>query len=274
MAINYTDKFAKKVDERFYNEALSTPAVNNDYEFVGAKTVKVMSVNTVALNDYTLSGTSRYGTPKDLENEVQELTVEKDRAFTFVIDRKSIDDNDGQMAVGEALARQIRERVIPEVDLYRYGKIVAGAETDHVATGAITKTNAYSSVLEGQMALHNSKAPRVGRVLYVSSEFFKVIKQDDSFIKASDLGQQILLNGQVGTIDGLPVIVLAKSEIPENVAFFIAHPSATVAPVKLETYKVHEDAPGISGFLVEGRIRYDAFVLNNKKGAIYVHKTA
>ena len=122
--------------------------------------------------------------------------------------------------------------------------------------------------------MHNSKAPRVGRVLYVSSEFFKVIKQDDSFIKASDLGQQILLNGQVGTIDGLPVIVLAKSEIPENVAFFITHPSATVAPVKLETYKVHEDAPGISGFLVEGRIRYDAFVLNNKKGAIYVHKTA
>ena len=57
MAINYTDKFAKKVDERFYNEALSTPAVNNDYEFVGAKTVKVMSVNTVALNDYTVSGT-------------------------------------------------------------------------------------------------------------------------------------------------------------------------------------------------------------------------
>ena len=273
MARNYTTKFAKKVDERFYNDSLSTPIVNNDYEFVGAQTIKVMSVNTVPLNDYQTTGTSRYGTPTDLENELQEMTVTKDRSFTFVIDRMSIDDNEGQMAVGEALARQIRERVIPEIDLYRYAKIVAGAEADHVATAAITNKNAYSSVLDGQLKLHDAKAPRAGRVLYVSSEFFKLIKQDDSFIKASDLGQKILLNGQVGTIDGLPVIVLAKSEIPENVAFFIAHPSATVAPIKLETYKVHEDAPGISGFLAEGRIRYDAFVLNNKKGAIYVHKT-
>ena len=54
MAINYADKFAPKVDERFTNEALSTPAVSQDYEFVGVSTVKY-SVNTVALNDYTLS---------------------------------------------------------------------------------------------------------------------------------------------------------------------------------------------------------------------------
>lgn len=44
---------------------------------------------------------------------------------------------------------------------------------------------------------------------------------------------------------------------------------ATVAPTKLEEYKVHQDPPGISGELVEGRIVYDAFVLDNKKMAIY-----
>ena len=37
----------------------------------------------------------------------------------------------------------------------------------------------------------------------------------------------------------------------------------------MEDYKVHEDAPGISGSLVEGRICYDAFVLENKTKAIY-----
>jgi hypothetical protein len=49
----------------------------------------------------------------------------------------------------------------------------------------------------------------------------------------------------------------------------LAHPVATVAPVKLEDYRIHADPPGISGSLVEGRICYDAFVLDNKKGAIY-----
>lgn len=274
MAINYADKFAPKVDERFSAEALSTSAVNKDYDFVGVSTVKVYSVNTVEMNDYSLTGTSRYGTPTDLENEVQEMTLSQDRSFTFVIDRKSIDDTVGQTEVGKALARQISERVIPEVDKYVFGKIVAGAEATNVATEAITKKNAYEAVLNGQLALNDAKAPRVGRVLYVSNTFYKLIKQDESFIKASDLGQQVLFTGQVGAIDGLAVIPVAKSEMPENVEFFITHAMNTTAPVKLETYKVHEDAPGISGFLAEGRLRYDAFVLKNKKKGIYVHKKA
>ena len=49
----------------------------------------------------------------------------------------------------------------------------------------------------------------------------------------------------------------------------VAHPCATVAPTKLESYKTHENPPGISGFLVEGRIVYDAFVMENKAKAIY-----
>ena len=41
------------------------------------------------------------------------------------------------------------------------------------------------------------------------------------------------------------------------------------APAKLEDYKIHQDPPGISGSLVEGRVNYDAFVLDNKKSALY-----
>ena len=39
--------------------------------------------------------------------------------------------------------------------------------------------------------------------------------------------------------------------------------------MNLAEYKIHTDAPGISGSLVEGRVYYDAFVLDNKKDAIY-----
>jgi hypothetical protein len=58
------------------------------------------------------------------------------------------------------------------------------------------------------------------------------------------------------------------------VAFIITNQIATVAPVKLAEYKVHDNPPGINGFLVEGRVYYDAFVLDNKAGAIYKHLTA
>lgn len=46
------------------------------------------------------------------------------------------------------------------------------------------------------------------------------------------------------------------------------------SPVKLADYKIHENPQGINGWLVEGRIYYDAFVLNNKKAAIYLSKQA
>ena len=47
MAMVYTQIFADKIDERFISDAVSQKIVNNDYSFVGAKTVKVTSINTV-----------------------------------------------------------------------------------------------------------------------------------------------------------------------------------------------------------------------------------
>ena len=60
--------------------------------------------------------------------------------------------------------------------------------------------------------------------------------------------------------------------LPQRTNFIITHPMATVSPVKLAEYKTHDNPPGISGWLCEGRIYYDAFVLNNKKKAIIVSK--
>ena len=128
-------------------------------------------------------------------------------------------------------------------------------------------------MLDGQIKLTEAFVPTAGRVLHVSSKFYKLIKLDPAFVKQSDLGQQITINGQVGMIDGMPV-VLTPGRLPQGVEFIIAHPVATTSPVKLEDYKIHDNPPGINGKLVEGRIRYDAFVLENKKKAIYVHKSA
>jgi len=120
----------------------------------------------------------------------------------------------------------------------------------------------------------DNKVPLSGAVAYVSSTFYKLIKLDPSFVKQGDLAQGITLKGQIGTVDGIPIIVLPKSYMPEGVEFFITNKIATTAPVKLSEYKIHDNPPGINGWLVEGRVYHDAFVLENKKKAIYVHKTA
>ena len=272
MAINYASKYAQKIDEKFARESMTSPAVNNDYDFVGVKTVNVYSVPTAPMNDYSVTGTSRYGTPEELENTVQELTMSMDRSFTFTIDRGTYNDTQMSNAAGAALQRQIREVVVPEIDKYRFGKIVEGAGT--TVTGTISKTTAYDAFLTGASELIENNVPLTGCTAFVSSNFYKNIKEDSSFIRNGDMSQDILIKGQVGTIDGIPVIVVPKSYFPEGVEFIITNQAATTAPVKLSEYKIHDNPPGINGWLVEGRVYYDAFVLDNKKDAIYVFKTA
>lgn len=271
MAINYASKYAQKIDERFSREALTAAAVNNDYNFVGTKTVNVYSVPTAPMNDYTRSGSGRYGTPTELENTVQELTMSKDRSFTFTIDRGNFDDTQMANAAGAALQRQLREVVIPEIDTYRFEKICESAGT--IAAGALTSSNAYDAFLDGTTELIDKKVPHNGCTAFVSSAYYKLIKEDSSFVKNGDLSQKILIKGQVGEIDGIPLVVVPSSYLPEGVNFIILNKNATTAPVKLAEYKIHDNPPGINGWLVEGRVYYDAFVLKSKKDAIYVHKT-
>ena len=90
MAMIYTQLFADKIDERFTSEAVSQKIVNNDYSFVGAKTVKVTSINTVDNRDYDRS--TGYGNADILQNAVQEMTLTKDRAFKMLLDKMDEDE--------------------------------------------------------------------------------------------------------------------------------------------------------------------------------------
>lgn len=272
MAVNYAEKYASQIDERFTLGALTGGAVNQDYDWIGVETVNVYAVPTVAMNDYSTSGSSRYGTPSELGNTVQELKVKKDRSFTFTIDRKSRDDTQMTMEAGRALQRQIDEVIIPEVDAYRLSVICAGAGA--TVTGTVTASNAYAAFLDAQEKLDDAKAPAGGRICYCGSAYYKLIKQDESFTKRGDMATQIAVTGVVGEIDGVPVVKVPTSYLPSGVNFVITNPACTPAPEKLADYTIHDNPPGISGWLVEGRVRYDAFVLNEKKSAICVHKAA
>lgn len=274
MAIEYASKYAPQVDERFKLGSLTGGIVNNAFDFIGVSTVKVYSIPTVPMGDYTISGTSRYGNPEELGNEAQELKVSQDRAFTFTIDRKSHDDTMMTMEAGKALRRQIDEVVIPEVDTYRISSIVANAPESHVKDDvAITKDNAYEEFLAVQEILDNDKAPQGGRICLASAGYYKNIKLDDAFTKRGDMATEIAINGVVGEIDGVPVVKVPGSYLPEGVDFIITNPIVSPAPTKLAEYKIHDNAPGISGWLVEGRVRYDCFVLKEKANAIGVHKS-
>jgi N4-gp56 family major capsid protein len=275
MAVNLASKYSDKVDERFKLKSLTDAATNQDYDWQGVNAVTIYGVSTSAMNDYSMTGTSRYGTAAELGNTTQTLTLSRDRSFTFTIDRKNYQDTQMVMESGKALARQIDEVITPEIDTYRLAAMsAAGIAAGNTATAAVTASNAYSVLLNGGVALDEDKVPQGGRVAFVTPTYYSFLKQDPGFIKATEIAQNMLINGQVGEVDGVKIVKVPSIYLPANTAFVITNSIACVAPKKLEDYKIHDNPPGINGWLVEGRLRYDAFVPNNKANAIYVHKTA
>lgn len=272
MAVNLAEKYSSQVDEKFKQTSITSALINRDYDWVGVKTIKIYSIDTVTPGDYTRSGANRYGTPEELGDSVKEYTVEQDKAFTFTIDKGNDMEQLGVKNSGKALAREIDEELVPMVDKYRIGKMIAGAGlTDEVE---VTKANAYETLLGAVEKLGNAKVPRAGRIILAPNSFYTKIRLDEAFIKASDIAQNMLINGQMGSIEGMPLVLAPTDYFTEGTQFMIVHPIATVGADKLNEYKVHIDPPGISGALVEGRMIYDCFVLENKKNAIYVCKKA
>lgn len=277
MAIELVTKFAPYTDEIFHKESKKSLLTNNDFEWTGAHTVKVFKVTTSGMNDYGRNGPavgnwSRYGAVGSLDATTEEMTLTKDRSFTFAIDKLDRDETLQQVAAASALARQQRVVVVPEVDSYVYGVMCTKAGTKAEAVG-LTKDNIYTEVLKGSEALDSALVPDTGRVLVVTPAVYTLMKLAPDIIMDSDIGQDMRIKGVISMLDGLAVVRVPAARLPEKFGFMVAHPCATVAPTKLEDYNVHENPPGISGSLVEGRICYDAFVLDNKAKAIYYQAT-
>lgn len=275
MAVNLASAYSKQVDERFYKASQTAIALNNRYKFNGVKTVNVYSVPTVAMNNYSRTGTNRYGTPAELQNTIQELTVTQDRSFTFIIDRGNKDQTQMVMDAGRALTRQIREVVVPEIDAYVLNKLARAAFTaGYTLATAATKGNAYELFLKGQESLGNQNVPDGGRVCFCSYAFANFLMQDPAFMRDSQRSKEMIDKGILGEADGVKIVKVAASRLPAGCSFILTHPEAACAPKQLEDYKIHDNPPGISGWLVEGRVIYDCFVLSQKVGAVYYHGAA
>lgn len=271
MAINAATKYAEKVAERFTGKSKTEGHFNNDYDWSGVKTIQVYSVDAPTLNNYQRTGSNRYGTPNELGDTLQELSVTQDKSFTYTIDKGNDEDTKKiKSRAGKRLQRTIDEVIVPAVDKYRFTKWAEGA--GHAETGAApTRDTIVDLIFDAGAHLDNQLVPAEGRVLYIKASSYKVLAKCDEFLQLEKPGTKAIVKGEVGEIDGMKVIKVPDSWMPDDVYFMVIHKSAVLSPFKLQEYKTHENPPGINGWLVEGRIYYDAFVLDAKQDAVYTY---
>ena len=270
--IELATQYAPYVDEIFTRESKIDLLTNQDFSFTGAHSVKIYKISTANMNNYDRNGSnnsySRYGNVTDLDATTEECTLKKDRSFTFVVDKLDSDETAGNLNGASALARQTRQVVVPEIDTYIYDVMTKGAGTKPTAV-TLTADNIYDEITKGTEVLDDAEVPESERVLTVTPAVYRLMKKSKDIVLNTDVGEDMRIKGVIGNLDGMTVIKVPASRLPKDFGFMISHKSTTVAPKKLEEYRTHQDPPGISGELVEGRICYDTFVLENKAKGIY-----
>ena len=81
MAINLLEKASRTISTYFTTESLVAGRLSTEYDWSGVKTVKIMTPQTVPMVDYTRSGANRYGTPTEMEDVIQEMTLTQDKSL-------------------------------------------------------------------------------------------------------------------------------------------------------------------------------------------------
>lgn len=168
------------------------------------------------------------------------------------------------------MSRQLREVIVPEYDTYVFATLAkAATDNGHADATEASAENAYELFLNAQEVLGNTNVPDKGRVAFCSYKYANLLKRDSAFMKYGNMSQEMVIKGILGEVDGTKIVKVPASRLPAGCSFILTHPIAATAPKQLEEYKIHDNPPGVSGWLVEGRFIYDCFVLNEKADAIF-----
>lgn len=274
MAINLAEKYSSKIAAKFTLDSVVMNKAKATYDWDGVRTVKVYTPITVDMVDYDATkAADRFGTSTEMQDDLQIMTITKNRAFSLTIDKENHTSQQQIKEAGRMMKAQVEEKMIPEYDKYCL-TAWSGAAGKVVADGTLTKSNIVEKIANGIAALVNGNVPLEGNYLFIGASNFSKLILSPEFLNLDKLGTKAVEKGVLGEVQGLQVVRVPDSYLPSAVNFMIVHGGAVVAPTKIKTLRILTDVQGIDGSVLEGRMMYDAFVLEAKAQGVYVSKTA
>jgi hypothetical protein len=189
--------------ERFNQANVLIPALNRQYEgeLRSGNTVKITGVQTPTIVDYLAA--SRVITPAQMNDTTQDLIINQEKAFSFIVD-----DIDRVQAAGsfEPVTRDAGAALSEDAE----ATVIAALKSSGTSAGtsAITTADAaYAAVVSIRTALVKALVPTDNRILAVSPEFAALLLGSGSKLTSFDpAGDSALRNGVIGRFLGFTVV--------------------------------------------------------------------
>ena len=270
MAINLHKKYSDKLAKLYTHNSFVEGHTNTTWSFSGVKSVLIPSIVTKALTPYTRSGINRYGVPEDIQDTMQELTMTQDDGFSLVIDKGDNTEQQMMKNAGGVMKMQIAERVVPRIDKYAMNQWAIHAGKVTTASSAPTKSTIVDLLLDAEVYFADHFIPDGERWVYMSNAMYKLVRTSSEFTGCDGIVNNMIIKGYKGDIGSLKIVCVPASYMPANVYFLAAQKNSVILAQKIRDAKIHQDPPGISGHLLEGRYTYDAFVIGTLCDGAYI----
>lgn len=272
MAVNLATKYEKQLATANTIESVIAGRTNTDYTFDGVKSINVLTPVTQALVDYTRSGVNRYGSPSELQDTKQELTLALDKSFSITIDKGNNSDQMHAKQKGRVIKAQIGEQVTPFWDKNAISKWATAAAANKIVVATPDKDNVLDMFIDARKKLVNGKFQVNVQdcTAYVTTSIYALLLKNPLFMGVESLAKEMLTKGTVGQCQSFLVKEVPDDYLPVNTHAVFTHKKAVLSVDKLAELFDHENPPGINGTLIEGRYYGEAFVLDAFKSGVAI----
>lgn len=287
-SIETATAFSSELDKTYTQKAVTGFFADNVLraKFVGAKTVKIPSIDFVGLVDYDRDN----GFNRAAVTVVHEpFTLAMDRARSMQIDREDMDETGIANLAGQIMGEYVRTQVVPESDAYVLSKL-AGVANTNGGTTAWDASAPYKVFSEMLAKVQNEAGYDEEVVCFVDSAAFAAIKNSDEFsrsITVSDFKQGDV-SLKVNYIDGVAVIPVQDTRMKsafdfdkagggfeadaeaKDIHFLMLPKSAASLVEKTEVMRIWTPEQNLDAdaYKFDYRVYYDVFVKKSRIKAI------
>lgn len=223
MANTFVQKATKFVSvlDNVYKKAAVTSILD-----VNAETLEFVGTNKVKLPKIVLQGAADYDRANGYVNgsvtvDYSEHELQYDRGRSFSID--VIDDDEAAFDLFATVSTEyVRRKEVPEVDAIRFAEIYAKANAGNgtIVDEDLTATTSLKAFDTAEETLGDNEVSEEDRILFVSHETYKNMKQSDQISRRMDVNTNDGdVDRRIETLDGIvPIIKVPKSRFYDIIA--------------------------------------------------------
>lgn len=291
--VNYAQLYHQAVQQAFYGglyfQALYNSPNNSTIKFINAKTIQIPKVSVGGFTDVDRDVVTSF--TRRADNSWETKTLEHDREFSTLVDPVDIDETNMALSIANITRVFNTEQKIPEMDKYAASKLFTefGSYGGTANTDAIDAQNVLDLFDEFMMEMDDAEVPQTGRILYVTPQVNKLLKEAEGLQRRLDVigGGAKAVNRNIYSLDDVNIVTVPSSrmktaydftsgaevdESAQQINMIMVHPQAILTPQQYEFVSLDNPSAKTGGkYLYYERKYWDLFALENRVNGIKFH---